>query len=307
MISKMIDGLRKITPLPLRKKIGPSIGYVVYFWRTRLRGKTWEPQILSTEETLKKIHEESLSVIRFGDGELSLIAGSDLAFQKYDPNLANKLRVILSTKHFDLLLCLPNIFGRLENFAKIGYWFEIHHLFRYANLWKDLVLPNYVYGDAFITRPYLSYKDKSKAGEVYQQIKKLWQNQDVVLVEGEKSRLGVGNDLFNDVHSLQRILGPAENAYAKSDVIIEEVSKLSKNHLILISLGPAAKVIAYELFLKGYRVFDIGHVDMEYEMFLRGSDKIVPVPYKYFNEINEREPETYTDSNYQSQIIAKFI
>lgn len=303
MIS-LSDKLRDLTPLSLRRKIGPWLGYLTYFYRTRLRGSTWEPHVLSPLDTLKEIENKQLSILRFGDGELSLISGIDLGFQKYDPKLAKRLTQIISNKHSKLLIGIPGIFGYLEQFASTGFWFEIHHLFRYSKLWKELTHPNRTYGDTFITRPYLSYKDKSEAGKIYQQIKKLWDQKKVILIEGEKSRIGVGNNLFSNTLSVHRILCPSENAFSKADDIIEKVNQLSKDNLILISLGPAAKVIGYELFLKGYRVLDIGHLDMEYEMFLRKSDHLIPVKYKYFNEINARNPEDCDDKSYQSEIIA---
>jgi hypothetical protein len=70
-------------------------------------------------------------------------------------------------------------------------------------------------------------------------------------------------------------------------------------------LGPAAKVLAYDLFLEGFRVFDIGHIDMEYEMYLKNEPKLTKVKYKYFNEINERNPEDCKDPEYLSQITEK--
>jgi hypothetical protein len=40
-------------------------------------------------------------------------------------------------------------------------------------------------------------------------------------------------------------------------------------------------------------------------MFLKNTEKITKVPYKYFNEINERNPEDCNDPLYKSQIIAE--
>lgn len=305
-MNRLSDRLRSLIPLPLRRLVGPYIGYVAYFVRTRFKGPTWVPIVLSPEDTLNKIRAEEMSLIRFGDGELSLLSGLNLGFQKYDRELAEKMRSVITSDHPKLLIGIPGIFGRLEHFAPLSFWFEIHHLFRYGKLWRELVRPNRVYGDAFITRPYLSYKDRNGAAAIYRSIKTLWAERDIILIEGEKSRLGVNNDLFAEVKSLRRVLGPAENAFAQASDIISSVSTLPKDNLVLLSLGPAAKVIGYELFQRGYRVLDIGHLDMEYEMFLRQSDHLVAVPYKYFNEIAARNPEDCVDPKYQSEIIAKF-
>lgn len=306
-MTEIVPELREMIPLSWRRVFGPYIGYLVYWFRTRVRGRTWEPSVLSSSDTLKKIAREELSVIRFGDGELSLISGTNLGFQKYEDRLSYQLKEIIRGNYPGLLICIPNIFDRLEHLTKTGFWFEIHHLFRYSYLWKDLTAPNRVYGDAFITRPYLSYKNRSGAANVLKGIKNIWQNKKVVLIEGEKSRLGVGNDLFAEASSLKRILAPAENAFSKSSEIINEANKLSKDHLILVSLGPAAKIITYELFKSGYRVIDIGHLDMEYEMFLRQAENLAPVAGKYFNEINERDPAECHDPVYKSQIIATIV
>ena len=128
-----------------------------------------------------------------------------------------------------------------------------------------------------------------------------------MLIEGAQSRLGVGNDLFANCASMERILCPPENAYTQYNAILQETKKVAETKLILISLGPAAKILAYDLFKLGYRVIDIGHIDMEYEMFLRNADHIVPVRYKYFNEIDARNPEICNDPVYSSQIIATIL
>lgn len=297
--------IRSFTPLWLRKLVGPWIGYTVYVLRIHIRGRTWEPTVLSIHDTLRKVQRERLSVIRFGDGEISLIEGADLAFQQYDPALAQQLREIIQTHHEKLLICIPGIFGDISSLATTSFWFEIHHLFRHGSTWKQLVSSDYQYGDAFLARPYIGYKDKGSAAETFQLVKKLWAQEKVVLIEGSESRLGVGNDLFAGVHSLRRILCPPEHAYRKVAEITERAATVPKDTLILISLGPAAKVVAFELFRKGYRVIDIGHIDMEYEMFLRNEVSLTAVPHKYFNELGTRHPEVCTDPAYLGQIIAR--
>jgi hypothetical protein len=48
-------------------------------------------------------------------------------------------------------------------------------------------------------------------------------------------------------------------------VLNEDVKLSDKNILILISLGPTATVLAYDLAKLGYWAIDIGHIDNEYE------------------------------------------
>lgn len=304
-VRKIIQKIRAVTPLWLRVKVGPYIAYVVYIVRVYVRKNPHAPHVLSIEATIDLIGKEDLSAIRFGDGEISLIDDTDLAFQAKNKELAEKLKLILQTNEKGLLICIPGIFGRLNAFTKRSFWFTLHHLFKHGHIWQSLLSPSQTYGDAFLARPYLTFKDTSNCGRIFDELKGLWEGKDAVLIEGEKSRLGVGNDLFLKARSLERILCPSENAFAKYATIKSEAFKIGKDKLVLLSLGPTAKVLAYELFSAGYRVIDIGHIDMEYEMFLRKQTKLTKVAYKYFNEINERNPEECTDPRYLREVIAR--
>lgn len=304
----IIEWLRKLAPLKLRQNIGPYIGYADYFININFRKKRPTPRVMTLDETLNIVIENEMSVVRFGDGEMSLMDNCDLAFQNKNDELASKLKTILRTSHDKscdkLLICIPGIWGRLEIFIKRDFWFDIHHLFRHGDSWRNLISYDYFYGNTFITRAYLMFKDKSNSGHVFEQLFSIWKDKDVVLIEGEKSRLGVGNDMFDKTKSFGRILCPPENAYSKYQDILKEAMKVDKNKLILVSLGPTAKVLTYDLFKLGYRVIDIGHIDMEYEMYLRGEGEIKKIQFKYFNEINERNPEECNDEKYLQQIIA---
>ncbi len=301
---KVIEVLRNKTSIEMRQKIGPILAYLYYIDRLYIRPHNKKPNILSIEKTIDTILEKDLSVIRFGDGEISLIDGIDLPFQKRSDELSEKLEHILQAKDSGLLICIPGMWGNLGIFSNYAYHFIMHHIYRYNHVWTTLLSYDKIYGDTNVTRHYLAYKDKTHADVLFKKIKEIWRDKDVILIEGIKSRLGVGNDLFENTKSVQRILCPPENAYTNYKEIEERVMEESKDKFVLLSLGPTAKVIAYDLFLLGYRVVDIGHIDMEYEMFLRKEKHQVRVPYKYFNEINERNPEECTDSKYLSQIIA---
>lgn len=304
---KIIKKFRKLTPNWIRWNLGPYVAYVAYVFRIYVLGNKDAPKVLSIRDTLDLIIKENLSVIRFGDGEMSIINKIDLGFQKTDENLVKRLREIISLNVKGLLICVPGMFGKLDDFAGIPFWFALHHQFRYRREWLAMLSPTQTYGDTLITRPYLAYKQtlRDKSGDIFQKLFSLWQGKDVLLIEGSKSRLGVGNDMFRQTSSLRRILCLPENSYGKYNEILQATRMAAtKNQLILLSLGPAAKVLAYDLFLAGYRVIDIGHLDMEYEMFLRKEPIEAKVRYKYFNEIHERDPEDCTDPEYLSQIIA---
>lgn len=93
-------------------------------------------------------------------------------------------------------------------------------------------------------------------------LKKIKDDRDIVFIEGEFSRLGVGNDLFDNAKSIKRILAPVTNAYVCYDKIIQQAKLLDKNVLILLALGATATCLAYDLCREGYQSIDIEHVDI---------------------------------------------
>ena len=134
----------------------------------------------------------------------------------------------------------------------------------------------------------------------------MWKDRDVVLIEGEKSRVGIGNDFFSEVKSLQRILCPVRDAYSAIDRIYKRVLDFGKDTLILLALGPTATVLAYRLHKAGYQALDIGHMDIEYEWCKLGVEKKIPIKGKYTNESNHNQNlEDECDEGYLSQIVGR--
>ena len=150
----------------------------------------------------------------------------------------------------------------------------------------ELIDINRKYYSSFFTRFYMDRKDKSKVPDYIKKLKLIWEKRDILIIEGEKSRLGIGNDLFNNSKSIKRILCPPENAFNVYHKIIEQAKKIDKSVLILLAIGPTSTVLTYDLYKLGYQVIDIGHIDIEYEWFLRKATKRIPISNKYVNEVN---------------------
>lgn len=265
--------------------------------------------IASPEETIDELIRTGKSITRFGDGEFDMIYGVGMNYQKYNPDLAKRLEEIVQTTDPGILVGLPNVFN--PEYAKLYTGFATEFWPKWVNDYKfkilRLVHRNRKYYSTQITRFYLDYADKSKVGDYVKKLKMLWDNQDVIIIEGEQSRLGVGNDLFDNMKSIQRLICPSENAYEIYDKILSEALKLPKDKLILLALGPTATVLSYDMYKAGYHVIDIGHVDIEYEWFLRKATSKVKIESKYVTEVKEGRTniEEVRDSKYQSEIIGR--
>jgi glycosyltransferase family protein len=254
-----------------------------------------------------KILSDKCSMVRFGDGEMGIILGGSIGFQIYDEELAEKLCKILGGNEKNLLVCIPDIFEGLEEYKnKSGKAFWMRNLISTRKEWERICV-NKNYYNAFISRPYNMFLDVNKAKYLFGKIKTIWDNADVILVEGKYSRLGCGNNLFDNTKSLSRILCPSKNAYNKYEKILETVKVQDKSKLILIALGPAAKPIAFDLYKTGYRVLDIGHLDIEYEWYLHSAKEKIRIEGKYVNEADggDKDLTDFHDEKYENEIIAE--
>ena len=80
---------------------------------------------------------------------------------------------------------------------------------------------------------------------------------------------------------------------------------------MLLSLGMTATVLAYDLAKLGYWAIDMGHLDIEYEWYLKGDnnmDKPLSVKGKFTNEaVGGNEVGECTDAQYLNEIIYKVL
>ncbi|MEH7095829.1 SP_1767 family glycosyltransferase [Neobacillus vireti] len=264
------------------------------------------PIIKSMDETLEEIIKKKASVGRYGDGEFKLIKNQSITFQRADLTLSNRLREILLSKDENFLVCIPNVFKNLSILAEepLSYW-QLH-IAKNRLAWYKLLNKDKVYYNSFISRFYYPFKNKSKSGIWLTKLKLLWEGKKVVIVEGKKSRLGVGNDLFNNTLSIERILVPEENAFCQYDKILDEVKRMKKNKLILLAIGPTATVLSYDLYKLGYQAIDIGHVDIEYEWYLKKADTKISVENKYVCEAGAgKGVGDIADTKYINEIISR--
>lgn len=266
------------------------------------------PQIAPIEHTLDLIINKHCSIVRFGDGELGLIDKQRFhKFQKDDDQLAKRLYEVLQSKEERCLVAIADNYGSLDKMTERGAESIRRYMTSGAReLHMRLLDMNREYHNAYITRPYIYFKDKENAGERFENIKKIWENRDLVIIEGHMTRLGVGNDLLDNAKSIRRILGPGVNAFDFYDQIMKEAFKIQKDVLFLVALGPTATVMAYDLFKAGYQAIDIGHIDVEYEWYRRGCENPVKLENKYVCEVvNGDEVEEEKDLRYLNQVIAR--
>lgn len=274
-------------------------------------------KIRTIEESLKIILRDRVSISRFGDGEFKWMFKEREPdnFEKNSPALANALLEVIQTDRKGFQVCIPNVFSGLKQYRRLDAFFWAGQLGRHGYQWIRTLNPQKTYLDSLVTRPYMIYKDRDQAQRLFKLVKKIWQNRNIVLVEGSETRFGIGNDLLENANTVKRVICPAENAFERYGKILDvvvDVIKTSKdpNVLVLVSLGPTATILANDVNLRtSVQVLDIGHLDLEYSWMLMDADEKVPVEYKYVNEVQngnkvQRIPSKFLNQ-YNLEIVAE--
>lgn len=268
-----------------------------------------QPTVIGMSDTIFAIKSRRASIARYGDGEFDIIFGRTEGYQRQDLELSKRLREILKQNDLSerFLVAVPDCFGDLSQFNEKAQFHWRIRLDKERIKWVRCLNTKAPYYQAQITRFYFDWADKSMCNDWYSGLKSIWDNENVLLVEGEFSRVGVGNDLFDNAASVRRILCPAENAFDYYEVILDTVCKHAKpSDLIFMALGPTATVLAYDLFRKGFWAMDAGHIDLEYEWMKLGTTEKVKISGKYVNEVqNGNIVEAIDDREMLCQVVAK--
>lgn len=257
-------------------------------------------------ESLDLIASEHKSVVRFGDGEFDLINGKSIPYQSYDETLGKHLKkIILRGNYNNTLVCLPDVFRDLDRYGHYAQGFyEVSFFPDNEKILNEIERTNNWYGSTFISRPYIDLIDKSKSKGYFDKWKEIWNERDVLIVEGRFTRSGVGNDLFDNTNSIERILCPPHDSYAKVNKIEQAIIEHAKNKLILLMLGPTAKVIVDDLQNLDNQLIDLGHIDSEYEWFKMGAKYKVKLKDKHTAEFNfDENIEPISNKAYKNEII----
>lgn len=283
------------------------------YWRINKYkiSKEKEPRyIIKTKlETLNKLLE-GYSISRYGDGELSLIykkKKSGINYQEYNEEMKKRLADILKSNLDKHIVAIPGPLIKIDDLEKgEAYFWSKYYMTNKKNL-DTYLNKKKVYYDSMISRFYMPYSNKEESRILAEKIRKLFSQRSLMIIEGENTRFGLGNNLLEESISIKRILCPSKNAYKIYNKILERAKTLPKDNMILIALGPTATILAYDLAKCGYQAIDIGHLDIEYEWYLMKADKKVDIENKSVNEVSGLTTKEIKDIElkkiYDSQII----
>lgn len=298
----------------IKKLLRPVYIPLVINWKRYLLRRKNNLKIMTPLQTARYIRKHHSSMCRFGDGEFALLFNeSDIGFQKNSVELIRGLKDVFERNHPNVLICVPRCLvstAGLKRPFPANYWanwaLEKDHYKKIASYLNNTVGTEYHFGDAMITRPYMDWRYRIHAKRVFAAVKKLWKDRDVLIVEGEQTRLGIGNDIFADAQSIRRILAPAKDAFQFYDELIATIHEHYNGALVLIALGPTATLLSCALSDLNIQALDVGHVDIEYMWYQMKATSKVAIPGKYTNEAADGHAYSVCeDKVYNEQIIAR--
>lgn len=240
-------------------------------------------QVLTFDESLDFLIDSKCSLSRFGDGEFTLMLNGEflcprnvsLKHQEADPDLKKRLLEILkdrNTDQYNLKIAVPRTLVDLDNNkmtdSSIGFWQHyLHELFYKIS---SFLRKDYTYLNAQISRFYLDDRNKDQEA-IEKRIahwKRLWEDQDLLIIEGKGSNLGKGKGYYGNAKSIERIECPNSNSFKHYNEILSAAKKYGTNKLIILALGPTSAVLGYDLAKEGFRALDLGYLELEYHFFL---------------------------------------
>ena len=219
--------------------------------------------ILTAEETVRRIRNGK-SLIRFGDGEFGIYSGRDIHYQKWSKNLHDDFLRIKkcyekAPEACPYLLSVPRLYMSCSGMrlarkrVLVSSWSEARDCFR-----KHFRREDIEYGDAFL------FEKKNR--EIYA---RLWPEEegteDIIFVHNnERYAAQFARQYCRRVHFVRV---PPRDAYEEIEMIYDEIMKVIADNnwndptafQVVISAGPAGKVLVYRLSAQNIHCIDAGH------------------------------------------------
>jgi len=110
----------------------------------------------------------------------------------------------------------------------------------------------------------------------------LFEDKEVILFVGEGVLDKHQYDIFERAREVVYEKGPSKDSFSEFDELLDRAMKYSKDDLLCFILGPTSKALAYELSLRGYCAWDIGHLAKDYNSFMLKEERSTANLQKFY-------------------------
>ena len=220
-------------------------------------------KVMMEKETLQYIIKNKCSVSRYGDGEIGFLLFDNFKhfFQPNNKELQNKLKFILKNPIDSCLICLPKW---MFHPSDVQWYKNCQSMYFFS--FRKYILDKYNYGSANI------FTSESFDQGNYDEIIKIWKDKPIVIITCKNSAFIEDDRLFRKDQIIKVIETKAVDAFSDYDNIMNQIvndENITKDCIIVASLGLTATVLAYDLSKLGYRCIDIGNITNAYKYFMK--------------------------------------
>ena len=223
----------------------------------------------NNEETLNYLLQSKVSMVRYGDGEIRLMQGLDMNFQKASPILAQRLKEVLLDNCSGLICGLPDLYPYFDGYNIEAITYVRSFYGQYRSYLLSFLDRSRTYYNANISLAYMNNFDLNRPNldDYYKKFSTLWDGKDIAIICGERTFNQIEYNIFDSASNIEYVWAPSTDAFDHYDEILSQAKKISKEKLVLIILGPTATVLGYDLFKLGYRAIDIGHLAKDFDAY----------------------------------------
>lgn len=229
--------------------------------------------VLDYDDTVELLSKYPKSFCRFGDGEIELIEGRKIPFQKYDKRLADMLLEILTTNNDNCYVGINyNYFHSTDKLNRLNKKFYLTQVKKYREFLLKYCNRRRKYIAAGFNQLYAFYEHYDYK-TYYKKLKELFMGREIVIFAGDGILDKLTYDVFELAKSKEFIYGPNKNAFDKFDELLEQAASIPPSKTIVLILGPCSKVLAWELSKRGFIAWDVGHLAKDYDMYMKRVEK----------------------------------
>ncbi len=271
IILNLLSNMKYLSKQRLNREIAKcNLDYTQYILKDRLPNLR-VPRIFTIEQTLDYLLTNEVSLARFGDGELELLEGRNIGFQKASPLLSEKLRIVLANNSANLLIGIPFVLFHDWPFLTLHENFWALNGKRLRSYFWPYYLPEKQYACTEVTLV-ATYLQNYDFKAYFDEIRRLWDQKEICLVIGKGLLDDLQYNIFDNAKQIYFIDVPRQNAFEEYEHIVEAIKKYSQHLLFVGICGPTATVLAYDATLLGYRFLDMGHIAKAYDWYMKGTN-----------------------------------
>jgi len=253
------------------------------------------PKLLTRKDTLLNAFKKTLSIARFGDGEIQMTnfgpERSNIHFQKHDPRLRERLTEILLRAHPNVLVCYYNAYTLYrDHYVVLDYERAQKNYVRYISIHRKndvairrrtkmmLMFRNMlasfrsktsvkILGDAtcFFLQHYFKDYVKKTMQEICDLYSRMFRDRKVLIVAPEKPIFSKSfkqlahSGIIQSPRHIDFLDIPNKDCFDYYDNILDRILSFKSVDTVILQAGPTATVLAWDLATRhGLIAYDVG-------------------------------------------------